>query len=1507
MDAGISLLNATLSNETMQKSLSGAFSALLPSLCEKGLSSNKASTSASAGDALVAIATLEGAQDVLPHLVVAARNAKKKRGQPAAWRTLCGVARAQPSALSAPALKGDLDKLLANLPTAVQSTDKLLAAAAVEAALVLLKVLPDETKDALSKFEASLPSEVQAAMQAPDTAAPAAAGAGGSASGSGRSASGAAQAGHAVQGVDLSFPDDEAWGAATPTAVLPRISKLLNSSDFKSKKWSEREAAVSAVTAVLDGCTGGRAAGDTRDWFDLVAMCKGALKDSHMKVVIAGLQCLASAALRIRGPFHSHAKGVLGPVSDKLRDKKATIATAARDTLLVFAKCCLTLDELSEVLQGVSAASKEQCLHTASLLQLLASLQGVLPGEALQGSDAKTLAAHAATAVQHKDAAVRGAGEVALGALMARMGGPDQPGDEAPALRSVISSLEKSSHAHAVQRARVHAGLAEAQDLSSAAAAALGATTAPAGGAATAAPEAAATSSKPTRGARAGSKVKSRKVQGGPAAASEPAAASAAGKATSGGKGGDFMGKGGAVSASDALPSPEEAAAYVAALPGMSGVPGGGLSSAKWQDKVAAMEACADAVSAAGQEAQRTLEHVLVFLHTGTNGFKALSNANLVTGIVSVVEASVGAECTTPPLTQGVLAWPLKSPLGQKIKEGRNRGGGAMQRLLLAAAFHMGPSAVAWQLLSLGEAPKAIVTLKAAVSAALALLVAAFGHTAFAKDALKAMLSFATSEDAGMGSTSKPAKTAAQDLLGALYLSGGPKIQAGIAAAAPDMRPATASALEKHLGTLPYSSAWQAARAAAERDGDLSAAAAGGSAEAAAAFEEDASAVVGFAAVHPSHLAAAEAAGVKGGAAAAAGGGTSGVSAAAADDEDAVDIAVALKGADGGFEGVLRDMSNTAGPAVPTDDRKAWQIRIQAVEAVLAAAEQAARLTTGLAVNRALKDVLWALRERCADGAVAVKPKAATAIAAIAAATPPGSLSPWNKGVLPAVLKLVPDKKTLIRGAALQALTAWSVGGIRHPVPEPPSTPEEASATPPHSASLDSMLPVLVPAFKAATGADVLLGWLPPLLAAAPAGELAAGCSACAGVLTHLMTARAVGTRHAAASAITAAARHTGTGPFKSALGGLKDAERRTCEDAVKAAVAAGATSAPQAAGESHSSRLPTASSSSSAAAASGVPRSAASAAAVARRAARGLAASASAGSDLSSTGGGKSSTGGGVASLRRTGSRARTRGGAAPSSSAGAGASAAQDDSAPPLTLVLKRTAAADREARGRQARGRVWRSEDSGALRALQEDWTAAGCVSGPAAAGLFSEKHTAAESALSALADAVVAQPAWLECHLDRVLRLAAVRLRSSKSTTVGAAQALLQGVLAYYSGADMGLTETDMAAIAPTVADVSGAIRDATRRSMRALLCTLADLAVLVSSGDASNAAAAPPSGPLSLAGVKSLMGLTASNLGEMKNKKSVAEVLGMASQCVALMGGHFAARGGGGGASPIPRH
>ncbi len=152
-----------------------------------------------------------------------------------------------------------------------------------------------------------------------------------------------------------------------------------------------------------------------------------------------------------------------------------------------------------------------------------------------------------------------------------------------------------------------------------------------------------------------------------------------------------------------------------------------------------------------------------------------------------------------------------------------------------------------------------------------------------------------------------------------------------------------------------------------------------------------------------------------------------------------------------------------------------------------------------------------------------------------------------------------------------------------------------------------------------------------------------------------------------------------------------------------------------------------------------------------------------------------------GAASLRRTGNRARTRGGAAPPSSAGAGLSAAQNDSAPPLTLVLKRTAAADREARGRQARGRVWPSADSSALRA-QEDWTAAGCVSGSEAAGLFSDQLTAAESALSALADAVATQPAWLECHLDRMLRLAAVRLRSSKSTTVGAALALLQGELA-----------------------------------------------------------------------------------------------------------------------------
>ena len=1502
MDAGIALLNAVLANATMQGALSGTFAALLPALCEKGLSSNKGSTSSSAGDACVAIARLEGAHLVVPHLVTAARNAKKKRGQPAAWRTLCALVQDSPDALRGGPMQEHTEKLLSNLPTAVQSTDKLLAAAAVQAALALLEAVPGPTRAALGKFQAALPAELQGAMDAPaappSSSTPTAA----VSSGAG-SAAPAVQTGHSVLGVQLGVDDSAAWAEAAPTPVLPKLAKLLNSSDFKSKKWAERAAAVSAVTGVLDACPGGRAAGDARDWFDLVAMCKAGLKDSHLRVVIAALQCLASAALRVRSAFHVHAKGVLGPVSEKLRDKKAAVATAAQDTLLVFAKCCLSLEELSGVLEGVSAASREQCLHTASLLQQLASLPGVLPGAVLQGADAKALAQHAAAAIDHKDAAVRSGGELALGALLARMSTEGCPGDQAPPLRSVVGGLEASSHAHvhALQRARVHAGLLGADELSSAAAAALAASSS-GSDAATAAPVV--PSAPKARTQRVGSKAKSRKAPRASSAAKKPPTGGAAPSSSgplqppapaAGGGDSAFFGRGAAAGQADGLPSAEEAAAVVSSLPGMAAVEGGGMASSKWQDKVAAMQACADAVSGAGGDAPRLLQHVLVYLNSGTSGFKALSNANLVTGIAAVVEASVSAQTPHPVLGEGLLAWLLRSPLGQKIKEGRNRGGGAMQRMLLSAAFHMGPSAVTWQLLALAAVPKAIITLKAAVTAALTQLVCAFGHSAFAKDARKALLVFATGDDAGVGSTSKPAKTAAQDLLSAVYLSAGPKTQAWIAGAAPDMRPATSAALEKHFAGLAYSAEWGEARAAAGRVGDLAAAAAGGTPDAAAAYKEDTSAIVGLAAVHPALLAAAQAAAAKAGGAAVGAGGGTGVAAAAVDSEDATDITAALQSFSGGLEGVLRDMGNTAGPTDVTDDRKAWQIRIQAVEAVLAAAEQAARLTTGLVVNRALKDVLWALRERCADGAVAVKPKAAGAIAAIAAATPPGSLSPWNKGVLPAVLKLVPDKKTLIRGAALQALTAWAVGGIHHPVPEPPLTEEAAAAMPPHAPALDSMLPVLVPALKAATGADVLLAWLPPLLGATPAGELSAGCTACAGVLTRLMTARAVGTRHAAAAAITAAARHSGQAPFKAALASLKDAERRTCEDGVKAAAAAGAAAGAAAAAavasaepteEHHHSRPPTAS------AGAGVPRSAASAAAVARRAARGLGAAGS--STATSEGGSSKGATGGVASLRRTGSRSKLAGSSAVPAAA---AAAAPADTDTPLVLVLKRTAAADREARGRQARGRVWRSEDAGALQSLQEDWTVAGCASGAAFADLFSEQHIAAEGALNELAGAVAAEPAWLECHVDRVLRLAAVRLRSSKSTTVTAAQGLLQSVLAYYAGADMGLTETDMAAIAPTVADVSGAIRDATRRSMRALLCTLADLAVLVSSGDAANAAGAPSSGPLSLAGVKSLLGYTANNMLEMKNKKSVAEVLGMGCQCVTLMGGHFAARGG----------
>ena len=1471
LDAALKALQCVLQWPEGVAAVTGSLADLASPLAEKGLPSSKASTAASAQECILAVAAAEGPASVLPALASAVSNPRRKRGHAVAWGTLTALAATPAGAAGLQAAAADAQgpwaALMSQLPSAVQASDKATSGAAAEAAAALLAAAPAPTHAALAKFADKLPPQVQTAL--------AAAGAGSGTAGSAAAGGAAADAagtppGRTICGIHVAEQDAEQFQAAQPVDVFKAVRAAGVGAALSSKKWAERHGALESARGALEAA-GLRVAGGAREWSELVGHCRTAIGDAHVKVAVAGMQLLTALALRVRGPLHGPVKGALPTLTSRLKDKKAAAAAAAVEGILGCTKACLTLDDLEETLAAVGGSSKEAALNVATLTAELASCEGLLPDAALSPAGVQRLGEVAALAMGHKLPAVREAGEEALAALLSRVHTESSPGDEHATLAPILKRLAKQ-HAHAVDRVRVRAGLASADSLS--AAAALG-MTAEVGGDATATSDAppaaaaapAARSQRPTKSARAPATAAGEAAQ---LSSSVKGATAAAPTSASG----DLFGPDTAVAPAGDMPDADAAKAALGSLPG---VDLSGLQSAKWQDKVQVMESLGPAVAGA-PDAHHALRCALAALAASTNGFKALSNANLLKGIAGVVEVGVrGLDAPT-------LAWALRgTPLGQKLKEAKARGGAAMTAMLHAAASVIGPAQVCRQLLALGSGPKTLLPLRAAVSGAVAELVAAHGAGAFPSSALQAMVAWAAGDDTGVGSSNRAVKAGASTLLDTLHVTVGPRVSAWLSAAAPGMREATAAALKSAWEAAGYDGAWSAARASAERAPDASSAAEGGTVAAFAAWKEDPSSVVGLAPLSPELQAAYP---VPGSGAKGAGSGKSTAGQAAAGggaaDSDALKLDASIRAVfrEGrGLEAALVDMANTEGPAEVTDDRKAWQIRAEAVDAVREAADKAAASTLGLLVDASVKAALWGLRAACADGAVAVKPKAAAAIEAIAKATPTGALTQWTKGVAPALLKLVPDKKTLVRGGALAALTAWVGQGLG-----------AADATAPHPPSLDTLLPVMRPAFKAATGADVLMQWVTPLLDACPPGTLAAGTAAIAPALTTLAGARAVGTRQAAGPAITAAARHCGVGAFKAALGALPEGTRRATEGAVKAALeGVQEAEAPPPPGSSGHGTVPPPLVPSSAP----THRSAASIAAAARRAARNAA------SQAPPKGTAKPSTDSDAAA-GRSGASSRRLGGTGRSvAAASTGRSTRSKATAEPeLSLLAKRGASADRQARARRARGQVWLAGEAGALGEVAAEWRAAGCIA-PAAVldALLSTRHKDAERAMTALEGEVAAHPEWLSLYLDCVLRLIAVRLRSSKSTTVGVAQSFLRTVLAFYEGCDCGLAEVDMAAIALTLGETSGATREATRAAFRSLLRTLTHLAVLVSTGQAENAKDAPASGPLALAGMRSLLHCMGGNLSEMKNRKSVAEIFTAATGGVELMGGHFAAAEG----------
>ena len=145
--------------------------------------------------------------------------------------------------------------------------------------------------------------------------------------------------------------------------------------------------------------------------------------------------------------------------------------------------------------------------------------------------------------------------------------------------------------------------------------------------------------------------------------------------------------------------------------------------------------------------------------------------------------------------------------------------------------------------------------------------------------------------------------------------------------------------------------------------------------------------------------------------------------------------------------------SAAAGSGSGDGDRKPWQVRMDAVSTVLDALTALWRSSSGgggggdlsmmgmggspaappppsLLLNENLQALVRSLRKRLSDSQANVKPRAAAALGALAPLMPDvDAKKSVCRSIVPALLELLIDKKTLVHEGALSALEAWATDG----------------------------------------------------------------------------------------------------------------------------------------------------------------------------------------------------------------------------------------------------------------------------------------------------------------------------------------------------------------------------------------------------------------------------------------------------------------------------------------------
>ncbi|KAL9625806.1 MAG: hypothetical protein Q9160_000126 [Pyrenula sp. 1 TL-2023] len=330
-------------------------------ICEKGLVSSKAAAKASSLEVLLLYVELDKSEPVIEALIPAFSHKQPKvvAGTLAAMTALyhnfgCKTVEYKPTLKALPKVFGHADKnVRAEASNLTVELYRWLREAMKAVFWSELKPVQQQDLEKLFEKVKEEPAPKQERFTRTQQAAMAtAADTGGNENGSG-------EGGGADEG---ELEEVDAFDLAEPIDVLSKIPKDLHE-NLASSKWGERKGALDALYNVLN--TPRIKDGQYDDIVRAMAKC---MKDANIAVVTAAANCVEKLALGLRHGFAKYRGLIVGPMFERLKEKKQSVTDALGGALdAVFGSTSLS-DNLEDTIAALGHKNPNVKLETLKFL-----------------------------------------------------------------------------------------------------------------------------------------------------------------------------------------------------------------------------------------------------------------------------------------------------------------------------------------------------------------------------------------------------------------------------------------------------------------------------------------------------------------------------------------------------------------------------------------------------------------------------------------------------------------------------------------------------------------------------------------------------------------------------------------------------------------------------------------------------------------------------------------------------------------------------------------------------------------------------------------------------------------------------------------------------------------------------------------------------------------------------------------------------------------------------------